>query len=47
MNRYIAFQKIIEPNSFTKAGEALGYSQSAISQMVNCRLNYFIVLVWE
>ena len=34
MNRYIALQKIIEPNSFTKAAEALGYTQFAISQMV-------------
>lgn len=34
MNRYIALQKIIELNSFTKAAEALGYTQSAISQMV-------------
>ncbi len=34
VNRYIALQKIIELNSFTKAAEALGYTQSAISQMV-------------
>lgn len=34
MNRYIALQKIIELNSFTKAAEALGYTQSAISQMI-------------
>lgn len=34
MNRYIALQKIIELNSFTKAADALGYTQSAISQMV-------------
>lgn len=34
MNRYIALQKIIELGSFTKAAEALGYTQSAISQMV-------------
>jgi len=34
MNRYIALQKIIEFNSFTKAANALGYTQSAISQMM-------------
>lgn len=34
MNRYIALQKILELGSFTKAAEALGYSQSSISQMI-------------
>jgi len=34
MNRYIALQKIIELNSFTKAADTLGYTQSAISQMI-------------
>ena len=34
MHRYIALQKIVELGSFTKAAEALGYTQSAISQMV-------------
>ena len=34
MNRYIALQKIIETGSFTKAAEALGYTQSSISQMI-------------
>ncbi|WP_333648619.1 LysR family transcriptional regulator [Lacrimispora sp.] len=34
MNRYIALEKIIELNSFTKAADALGYTQSAISQMI-------------
>lgn len=34
MNRYIALQKIVEYGSFTKAAEDLGYTQSAISQMV-------------
>lgn len=34
MNRYIALQKIIEMGSFTKAAEALGYTQSSISQMI-------------
>lgn len=34
MNRYLALQKIIELGSFTKAAEALGYTQSSISQMV-------------
>lgn len=34
MNRYLALQKIIEAGSFTKAAEALGYTQSSISQMI-------------
>lgn len=34
MNRYIALQKIVELGSFTKAGDVLGYTQSAISQMI-------------
>lgn len=34
MTRYIALQKIIEVGSFTKAAEALGYTQSSISQMI-------------
>ena len=34
MNRYIALQTIVETGSFTKAAEALGYTQSSISQMV-------------
>lgn len=34
MNRYLALQKIIELGSFTKAAEALGYSQSSVSQMI-------------
>lgn len=34
MNRYSAFILIIETGSFTKAAEELGYTQSAISQMV-------------
>lgn len=34
MNRYITFQKIVELGSFTKAAEALGYTQSAVSQMI-------------
>lgn len=34
MNRYIALQKIIEYGSFTKAADALGYTQSSISQMI-------------
>lgn len=34
MQRYIALQKIVEMHSFTKAAEALGYTQSAISQMI-------------
>ncbi|MDO4168658.1 MAG: LysR family transcriptional regulator [Lachnospiraceae bacterium] len=34
MNRYIALQKIVELGSFSKAAEAMGYSQSALSQMI-------------
>jgi DNA-binding transcriptional LysR family regulator len=34
MNRYSAFVTIIETGSFTKAAEQLGYTQSAISQIV-------------
>lgn len=34
MNRYLALQKIIETGSFTKAAKALGYTQSAMSQMI-------------
>lgn len=34
MNQYYAFIKIIETGSFTKAAEELGYTQSAISQIV-------------
>lgn len=35
MNRYIALQKIVEMGSFTKAAESMGYSQSAMSQMIS------------
>jgi DNA-binding transcriptional LysR family regulator len=35
MNVYYAFMKAIETGSFTKAAEELGYTQSAISQMVH------------
>lgn len=35
MNRYIALQKIVEIGSFSKAAEAMGYSQSAMSQMIS------------
>ena len=35
MNIYHAFIKVIETGNFTKATEELGYTQSAISQMVN------------
>lgn len=34
MNNYIAFQKVVENGSFTKAAIELGYTQSAISQMI-------------
>lgn len=35
MNRYIALQKIMELGSFTKAADALGYTQSSVSQMIS------------
>lgn len=34
MNRYLVLHKIVELGSFTKAAEALGYTQSAMSQMI-------------
>ncbi|MBE6569082.1 MAG: LysR family transcriptional regulator [Ruminococcaceae bacterium] len=34
MIRYTAFCKIVEYGSFTKAAEALGYTQAAVSQMI-------------
>lgn len=34
MHRYIALHKIVELGSFSKAAEALGYTQSAMSQMI-------------
>lgn len=34
MNRYLALQKIVELGSFSKAAKALGYTQSAMSQMI-------------
>ncbi|MGX6428672.1 LysR family transcriptional regulator [Levilactobacillus yonginensis] len=34
MHRLLAFQKVVELGSFTKAAAALGYTQSAISHMV-------------
>ena len=35
MNRYKAFIKIMETGSFSRAAETLGYTQSALSQMVH------------
>ncbi|WP_373446071.1 LysR family transcriptional regulator [Salinicoccus bachuensis] len=35
MNSYHAFIKALETGSFTKAADELGYTQSAISQMIN------------
>lgn len=35
MNRLLALQTILQTGSFTAAGRQLGYSQSAISQMIN------------
>ncbi len=34
MNRYIALNQIVELGSFTRAADLLGYTQSAISQMI-------------
>ena len=34
MQKYIALQKVIELGSFTKAADALGFTQSSISQMI-------------
>jgi len=34
MNRYITFLKVLDLNSITKAAEALDYTQSAVSQMI-------------
>lgn len=34
MNRYLALQKILELGSFTKAADALGFTQSSVSQMI-------------
>ena len=34
MNRYLALQKIVELGSFSRAAQALGYTQSAMSQMI-------------
>ncbi len=41
MIRYAAFCKIIECGSFTKAAEALGYTQAAVSQMIRSLENEF------
>ena len=35
MMRYVAFCKILEYGSFTRAAESLGYTQAAVSQMVS------------
>lgn len=34
MNTYIAFCKVVELGSFSKAADVLGYSQSGVSQMI-------------
>ena len=34
MNRYIALHHVVEQGSFSRAAEKMGYSQSALSQMV-------------
>ena len=35
LQKYMAFIKTVEYGSFTKAAEALNYSQSGISRMIN------------
>ena len=35
IQKYMAFIKAVEHSSFTKAAEALNYSQSGISRMIN------------
>lgn len=34
MKRYIALQKVVEYGSFSRAADAMGYTQSALSQMI-------------
>ena len=34
MQKYVAFLKVIEMGSFTKAAELLGYTQPALSHMI-------------
>lgn len=41
MTRYTAFCKIVEYGSFTRAAEALGYTQAAVSQMIRSLENDF------
>ena len=41
MTRYIAFCKIVEYGSFTRAAESLGYTQAAVSQMIRSLENEF------
>lgn len=43
MKRFIALQKIVELGSFSKAAENLGYTQSALSQMVSSLENEFCI----
>lgn len=58
MERYIAFLKVVEVGSFTKAAELLGYTQPALSQMIAslekelsvkllCRSRYGVTLTSE
>ncbi|MDE5908298.1 MAG: LysR family transcriptional regulator [Lachnospiraceae bacterium] len=43
MKRFIALQKIVELGSFSKAAEHLGYTQSALSQMISSLENEFSI----
>ncbi len=43
MQRFEAFCKILEYGSFTRAAEALGYTQAAVSQMINSLENEYSI----
>lgn len=43
MKRFIALQKIVELGSFSKAAENLGYTQSALSQMISSLESEFFI----
>ena len=34
LQKYLAFIKTVDSGSFTRAAEALGYTQAAVSQMI-------------
>ena len=45
--KYLAFVTTVEYGSFTKAGEILNYSQSAISRMINDLENEWNITLLE